>query len=160
MDLEIRRAEPTTRDLAWVASLFHDYRQHFGAAPDGEGSRRYIEERLRHGESIVFLALHHQPEGPQPAGFVQLYPSFSSLAISRIWVLNDLWVVPGGRGRGVGRALMEAARAHAVTTGATRIILETYESNRAAQRLYQSLGYRCENDEVKFYALELGAPAA
>jgi ribosomal protein S18 acetylase RimI-like enzyme len=54
--------------------------------------------------------------------------------------------------------LLASARDLAVATGARRIVLETARTNTGAQRLYESLGYRCENEAVRFYALELGEP--
>src|SRR5207302_1364805 len=66
-------------------------------------------------------------------GFVQLYPSFSSAAARRIWILNDLFVAPAARRRGIGRALLQAARDHGVATGAKRLVLSTAASNREAR---------------------------
>jgi len=71
-------------------------------------------------------------------------------------VLNDLFVAPDAREQGVGRALMEAARQHAVQTGAKRLTLETMTENRAAWSLYEELGYVRSGDAVRFYTLELG----
>ena len=87
-------------------------------------------------------------------GFVQLFPSFSSLKAQRLWVLNDLFVAPEGRGKGVGRALMDRARRHAEETGACRLTLETMHDNHVAKALYQSLGYVRE-EGVQHYTLEL-----
>ena len=88
-------------------------------------------------------------------GFVQLYPSFSSVAARRLWVLNDLYVTPEGRGRGIGRALMERARRHAVETGACRLTLETMSDNETARALYRSLGYTPDPPNVEHHTLEL-----
>jgi GNAT superfamily N-acetyltransferase len=147
----IRAATPTADDLDLVVPLFDQYRQHFGSPADEGGARCFIEDRLRGGQSAILLALDRD----RAVGFVQLYPSFSSLAIAPIWVLNDLFVAPVARRRGIGRALMQAARVHARDSGAVRIILETGQTNLAAQTLYQTLGYRCENDAVQFYALPI-----
>ncbi|HTM01508.1 MAG TPA: GNAT family N-acetyltransferase, partial [Candidatus Omnitrophota bacterium] len=73
----------------------------------------------------------------------------------RLWVLNDLYVTEAARGLGVGRALMEAAREHAVKTGAKRLTLETMDDNRKAWALYESLGYVKSGPEVRYYTLEL-----
>jgi ribosomal protein S18 acetylase RimI-like enzyme len=74
----------------------------------------------------------------------------------RIWVLNDLFVAPAARKRGVAHALMDCARDFAVEAGALRLVLETAEDNRAAQAIYESLGYVRESGE-RHYSLELGA---
>jgi ribosomal protein S18 acetylase RimI-like enzyme len=95
----------------------------------------------------------------EPIGFVQLYPVFSSTAArpGRLWLLNDLYVVPGARAKGAGRALMEHARTHAIKTGATGLFLQTARDNIVAQRLYESVGYR--KDEL-FLVYELALPPA
>jgi GNAT superfamily N-acetyltransferase len=54
--------------------------------------------------------------------------------------LEDLFVDPGSRGGGVGRALIEAAYAEADTRGATRTYWATAETNATARKLYDSIG--------------------
>jgi ribosomal protein S18 acetylase RimI-like enzyme len=55
--------------------------------------------------------------------------------------LAELYVVPERRGRGLGRALLEAAIARARARGATHIELGTAETDLAARTLYESLGF-------------------
>jgi ribosomal protein S18 acetylase RimI-like enzyme len=88
-------------------------------------------------------------------GFVQLYPLFSSTAPRprRLWLLNDLYVAPEARGGGVGRALLERARGLAEETGAAGIELVTAATNTVAQGLYESVGYRRDEQFLRF---ELG----
>ena len=147
----IRRAESGDRDVALIAPLFDSYRQFYGKPPDPRVARAFIHDRLEAKESVIFLA-----EGSGEAlGFVQLFPSFTSVAARRLWVLNDLFVAPAARGSGVGRALMEAARKHAVETGAKRLTLETTTQNRTAWSLYEDLGYVLAEESLRFYTLEL-----
>lgn len=61
-----------------------------------------------------------------------------------ILLLNDLFVAESGRGLGIGRALLAAARAHAQDAGAARLVLETAVDNRVAQALYESFGFQRE----------------
>jgi ribosomal protein S18 acetylase RimI-like enzyme len=153
--LTLRRAEPGDRDVALIAPLFDSYRQFYGVAPDPQAAAAFIRDRLQAKESIIFLAEAGAEGAREPVGFVQLFPSFSSVAACRIWVLNDLFVAPDARGQGVGRALMEAARQHAVQSGAKRLTLETMAENRAAWSLYEDLGYVRNGDSARFYTLEL-----
>jgi GNAT superfamily N-acetyltransferase len=145
----VRRALPD--DVALVAPLFDAYRQFYGIAPDADSAEEFIRDRLEEMESVIFLA----EENGGALGFVQLFPSFSSVAARRIWVLNDLFVAEGARGRGVGRALLEAARGHAVESGAKRLTLETMEDNERAWALYEKLGYVRSDPSARFYSLEL-----
>jgi ribosomal protein S18 acetylase RimI-like enzyme len=157
--LTIRKAEPGERDVALVAPLFDSYRQFYDVPPDPRAAAAFIRDRLQAKESVIFLAEAGAEGAREPVGFVQLFPSFSSVAACRIWVLNDLFVAPEARGQGVGRALMEAARKHAIHTGAKRLTLETMAENQAAWSLYEDLGYVQNGDSVRFYALELGLKA-
>jgi len=59
------------------------------------------------------------------------------------------------RRRGVGRELMEAARAHSVATGSKGLLLSTQINNKAAQKLYEGLGYERDNH---FYSYFLRTP--
>jgi ribosomal protein S18 acetylase RimI-like enzyme len=144
----IRQAGPTDADL--VAPLFDAYRRFYEQPPDLALARSFIAARLERGESVVFLA---ERDG-RPVGFVQLYPVFSSTAARprRLWLLNDLYVAPEARGSGVARALMLRARRLAEETDAVGLELATAHTNVAAQRLYESLGWR--RDE-KFPRYEL-----
>ena len=89
---------------------------------------------------------------PVAAGFTQLYPSFSSISMSPLWILNDLYVAPEFRRLGVGAALLARARAFAEGTGATGMVLQTAITNKAAQALYESLDWK--QDEL-YYTYEL-----
>ncbi len=55
--------------------------------------------------------------------------------------LAELYVAPERRGRGLGRALMEAAMELARARGADRMDLGTGDSDAAARALYESLGF-------------------
>jgi ribosomal protein S18 acetylase RimI-like enzyme len=145
----LRRA--TESDVPRIAPLFDLYRQFYGKPPDARIAEEFIRDRLRAEESVIFLA----EAGEEALGFVQLFPSFSSVAAFRIWVLNDLFVAPAARGLGEGRALMEQARRHAIETGARRLTLETVTQNKIAWSLYESLGYVLADPSTRFYTLDL-----
>lgn len=55
--------------------------------------------------------------------------------------LEDLFTVPSARGRGVGKALVEAIYAMADELGAARVYWHTHESNGVARRLYDHVGH-------------------
>lgn len=138
----IIRATPEHAEL--VVPLFDAYRRFYKQASDLDGARDFIGERLKKDQSVIFLAL----DGENAVGFTQLYPSFSSSSMRRLWILNDLFVAPEGRKKGVGEALMERARQLAVETDAEGLTLETAIDNHTAQRLYEKLGYK--KDEIYF----------
>jgi len=136
MALKLLRADASSLDQ--VAGLFDAYRGFYGQPANLPQSREFLAERLARDESVIFYA---QDESGQALGFVQLYPSFSSIDAHRTWLLSDLFTASQARGRGVGTLLMNAARDFALATGAKGLILETATDNHTAQRLYESLGY-------------------
>lgn len=132
-----------------VAPLFDLYRQFYKQPPDPEGARRFIGDRLERGESVIFLAL----AGDRPVGFTQLYPSFSSVSMRRLWILNDLFVEAGARKLGAGRALLERAREWGIETDAKELELSTANDNLSAQRLYQRTGWKRDLEFIHYSLL-------
>jgi ribosomal protein S18 acetylase RimI-like enzyme len=137
----------TLADAAAVAALFDAYRIYYEQSSDLAGAEHFVAERLRNGESVIYLALD---EG-RPVGFTQLYPFFTSVGMKRAWVLNDLYVTEDYRNRGVGRALIAAAQDLARSTSAKWIMLQTYTSNVNAQALYEKLGFEKDTSSYYYY---------
>jgi ribosomal protein S18 acetylase RimI-like enzyme len=143
-----------SRDLEAVAVLFDAYRQFYEKPADLALARRYLGERFQRRESVILVA--ENAEG-DIVGFTQLYPAFCSVLADRTYVLYDLFVAPSARGTGAGRALMEAAEAHARQTGAARLQLETAKTNKIGQSLYESCGW--ERDDLFYvYSKSIDGP--
>jgi GNAT superfamily N-acetyltransferase len=111
----------------------------------------FLRGRFERDETLFVMAFNGNEEA---VGFVHLFPSFSSVSLCRIWILNDLYVYQAFRKNGIGRALMEKAAELARREGVKRLFIETAVSNHTAQRLYENLGYRKEEEEY-FYTLHL-----
>lgn len=135
---ETRTQRAGLSELDVLAPLFDGYRVFYGQPSDLAAARAFLSARLEHEESVVLLAWL----GNVPAGFTQLYPSFSSVRLARLWILNDLFVAPPARRQGVAAALLEAARHHAAALGARRLTLQTATDNHAAQSLYEAHGWQ------------------
>jgi GNAT superfamily N-acetyltransferase len=144
--------QATMADLEVIAPLFDAYRQFYRKPPDPSLAQTFIADRLRNNESVIFLA--HDADGT-PTGFTQLYPSFSSGAAARIFILNDLFVTPSARRSGAGRALLDAAAEFARGQGAVRLTLSTEVSNKTAQALYEAEGWKLQTD---YYVYTLHPP--
>jgi GNAT superfamily N-acetyltransferase len=123
--------------LEEVATLFDQYRVFYNQPSDLEAARAFMQERFQNNDSTVFIAC----DDGQMVGFTQLFPSFSSVSMKRVWILNDLFVQESHRKKGAAKLLMSATENFARETGAVRIVLSTQVSNVAAQSLYESLGY-------------------
>jgi ribosomal protein S18 acetylase RimI-like enzyme len=150
-DLTVRRAE--SGDARAIAPLFDAYRQFYGKTPDLALAEQFLDKRLRNGESVVLVA-EAPAERDGPIGFVQLYPTFSSLQCSCAWILNDLFVAEHARRFGVAQALMNAVTDAARLAGVTSISLSTAHDNLAAQALYTKLGYVLD-EEFRTYSLDV-----
>jgi len=134
--IEIRQGSRVDLDL--LVPMFDAYRQFYRQACDLEGVRRFLSARLERNESVILLAF----EQGAAIGFTQLYPSFSSGALARIFILNDLFVSPQARGRGAGSALLQAAADYGRDAGAVRLVLSTEVANTTAQALYEKTGWK------------------
>jgi GNAT superfamily N-acetyltransferase len=148
--LTVRQA--TILDLDILTPLFDAYRQFYRKPGDLELARRFLRDRIENGQSVIFLVL--QADGTA-VGFTQLYPSFSSASVARIFILNDLFVAPQSRRMGVGAALLAAARAFGEAAGAVRLTLSTELTNEFAQSLYEACGWTRQTD-FYVYNLNLG----
>jgi GNAT superfamily N-acetyltransferase len=126
-------------DLDALAPLFDAYRQFYEQPADLPRARAYLGERMARGECVVYAALG---AGGEIIGFTLLYPTFTSVGLRRIFVLNDLFVTPAARGTRASVALLEAAKEHARAAGALRLTLRTAHDNRRAQSVYERNGWR------------------
>ena len=133
-------------DLKQIAKLFDEYRSFYNQSSDIQAATQFLEARLLNDESIIFVAKREN----KCVGFVQLYPTFSSVAMKRAYILNDLYVTENYRRDGVARMLMEQTFQFAKKHDARFITLETGILNTRAQALYEEMGMEIENT-VKHY---------
>ncbi|MEL7085514.1 MAG: GNAT family N-acetyltransferase [Cyanobacteria bacterium J06597_1] len=147
MPSEYTIAAATVADLADVSKAFDAYRQFYRQPPDLEGAMAFIRDRLTQASSRILVARNSENS---LAGFTQVYPSFSSVRMQPIWILNDLFVYPDYRRQGVARVLMEAARTLGHSHGVASLVLATETTNAAAQSLYRSLDYVPDKQFVHF----------
>jgi ribosomal protein S18 acetylase RimI-like enzyme len=144
MAYTVRQA--TIQDLEQLVPLFDGYRQFYGRASDVAAAREFLLARFTHNQSTLFIA----HEGEKAIGFTQLYPSFSSISLARIFILNDLFVHEQARRKGVASALLSAAVKFGTQLGADRLSLSTAITNDAAQALYHSAGWK-RDDQFLVY---------
>jgi ribosomal protein S18 acetylase RimI-like enzyme len=123
-------------DAPALGRLRHAFNAEFGwETPDADVIAARAAPLIESGEIVVLLA------GAGPDGFAQLRfrPSLHTGALDAY--LEELYVAPERRGRGLGRALLEAAMDHARERGAAHIDLTTSEDDVAARALYESAGF-------------------
>lgn len=142
--MDIREAQ--REDLSQLAALVDAYRVFYGADTDIEKARVFMHERLIKRDSVIFVSCQKD----LLTGFTQLYPSFSSVSLRPLYILNDLFVLPGSRGAGTGEALLRHAQEYCRITGAKGLALETAVDN-PAQKLYEKLGWQRDTGVFHYF---------
>lgn len=130
-------------DLEELTPIFDAYRIFYGQPSDISAAKKFLEDRLKNLDSVIFIVHNF-------AGFVQLYPSFSSISMQPIWILNDLFVAREYRKQGLAQALIEHAIKFGKKTGAHSLVLETAVDNYTAQKLYKKMGWQKEEGFLSY----------
>lgn len=126
----------TAADAPVFGRLLHAFNTEYGdPEPDADTIAERAAPLIERGEVTVLFV------GEGPDGFAELRfrPSLYTGALDAY--LEELYVVPARRGRGLGHALLEAAMDHARQRGAARIDLNTSENDVVARALYESAGF-------------------
>jgi ribosomal protein S18 acetylase RimI-like enzyme len=130
----VRRA--ARDDAPELARLLHDFQTEFSEpVPELEVLTERIARFIERGEAIFLLA----GAGPDGMAEIRLRPSLMTGELDAY--LEELYVAPARRGRGLGRALLEAAMEVARSEGAVHMDLGTSEDDAAARALYESAGF-------------------
>ena len=125
-------------DAAALGRLLHDFNREFDEPSPGPGPlTSRMRELLADGATAALLA----GDGPDGIAVLRFRKAIWSAALE--CYLAELYVAPGRRGAGLGRALMAAAFALARERGADRIELGTSTADVAARALYEKLGFTC-----------------
>ncbi|HET7444450.1 MAG TPA: GNAT family N-acetyltransferase [Solirubrobacterales bacterium] len=133
-EIQVRRAG--VADAADIARLLHDFNTEYDEpTPSVERLTETIAKLLGGSEITVLLA----GAGPDGLALLRFRPALWAEGMEAY--LQELYVVPGLRGRGIGRVLLEAAMDLARETGAAGIDLNTGETDTAARALYESAGF-------------------
>ena len=77
----------------------------------------------------------------RPVGVAVCFFAFSTFKALPLLNIHDLAVLPQHRGRGIGRALLEAAERHARAKGCCKLTLEVQDDNTRARNLYRRFGF-------------------
>lgn len=136
-------------DVTQLSDLFDQYRQFYRQPRNLKAATSFIKQRLQKQDTIFFITLSNQGEG---IGFLQLYPSFSSVAMRHTYILNDLFVSELHRKKGVATELIEAVKEYALQSNAMAIKLATAIDNDKAQALYNKVGFK-KITEFDYYTL-------
>jgi ribosomal protein S18 acetylase RimI-like enzyme len=160
MNVSIQRA--SIRDVSEVGRLFNAYRKFYGEPADEDRALDFIRERIELDSAVsfsqypvplYFLVWADIAGRRRAVGFMHLIPSVNTLAMRPIWFLEDLYIEPELRRKGIATELLNYAEEFARSTGAERLTLATAHDNISAQGLYYKLGYIREDHFWYFHRL-------
>ena len=141
MTLQVRAADLyTPSDGAAIVDVLDSY----ASDPRGGGVPLTADVRARllpglraHPTTLVLLAF----DASRPVGLAIGFFGFSSFAARPLLNIHDLAVIPGQRGKGVGRALLTAAESFARARSCCKLTLEVQDDNLPARTLYERFGF-------------------
>lgn len=136
-----------------VAGLFNQYRIFYNQFSDIGMAKAFLDERLQNNESIIFAAIDRNTQ--KTVGFTQLYAKYSSVKLSKNWILNDLYVDTAYRKQGICEKLIKKAMDFAKTNGSTFVQLKTAIDNHIAQHLYESIGFVKQGNDEEFFLYKI-----
>ena len=141
MELVIREADLTdSADSSALVEVLNSYA--CDEVGGGKPLSREVQERLpvalrRHPTTRVFLA---RVSG-QPVGVAICFIGLSTFQARPLLNIHDLAVIPQWRGKGIGRALLSAVEAQAISAGCCKLTLEVQDTNGPARGLYERVGF-------------------
>jgi len=144
--IEIRSAR--AGDLEALLPLVRGYREFYKQTHDAARERAVMEAHLRDGTSAIYIAWGDE----RAVGFVQIFAYHGAVSLAPTLILEDLYVHPDARGRGIATMLLERALDHARAAGAAGMHLETALDNATAQRVYERCGWAREGRFLKYNA--------
>ena len=137
------RAEHHEADA--VGELMIAFRNHLRVDWPSDNAFLAGVDRLIEDPNTAFLLAAPDADSP-PMGVAQVRFRFGVWWASEDCLLEDLFVHAGARGKGLGRALVEAVIGLARERGSRRVELDANEDNATALALYRSFGFDAQDD--------------
>jgi GNAT superfamily N-acetyltransferase len=134
MDVRPAKAD----EIEELLPLIRGYCDFYEADPPDDGLREMARVLIAEpDEGAMFIA---RDEAGKAVGFAAMGWKWSSLSAARAGVLEDLFVAPEARGKGLAEALIEACAERCRERGATKLEWVTATDNRRAQAVYDRIG--------------------
>lgn len=140
-DLTLRLA--TVDDAGLILEFIQGLAEYEKLAHEVVADEKRLKESLfgNHPAAEVVVA----DWGAEPAGFALFFHNYSTFLARPGLYLEDLFVKPEHRGRGIGKALLARLAAIAVERGCGRFEWSVLDWNESAIRFYENLGARAMN---------------
>ena len=146
MDMTIRRASPT--DVPLILELIRGLAEYERLAHEVTATEAGLRQALfdaSPGAEVVIAE-----SGGEPVGFALFFHNFSTFVGKRGLYLEDLFVKPAWRGKGVGRHLLAHLARLAVERDCGRLEWAVLDWNEPAIRFYRGLGAQPMHDWTVF----------
>ncbi|MEB7780383.1 MULTISPECIES: GNAT family N-acetyltransferase [Mammaliicoccus] len=137
-------------DVNKIVPIFDEYRVYFDQQSNVDAAYDFLYNNLSNNDAVIFIAEDEEAV----IGFLQLYSMLSSMKMSEMLIINDLYLTDAARGKHIGEQLMHQAFKYGKDSGYETISLETEKSNIGGNRLYTKLGMQVD-DEHNYYSKEL-----
>ena len=147
----IRKAELS--DIKELTRLMMEFQAFYQQESKTEELQNFIESRINNRDSVIFVA----EENNKLVGYAQLYPSFSTIKLSDIWILNDLFILESFRKKGVASQLIDTVLEFSEEGQRKQVWLLTGSDNKQAQQLYNRKGFI--NTKFKHYVCNIKTSA-
>lgn len=128
-------------------TVVDEYREFCGFSSSPVETKEFFLKLLKNNGATTLIAVS---AGDEVMGFINLYPSNSTLSLKKIWILNDLGVSSRFRRQGVAQELIKEAIEFVRQSGAIRIELKTEKTNINAQKLYKEIGFEIDQDNLYY----------
>lgn len=146
----IRKAELS--DIKELTPLMVEFRAFYQMESNQEELQAFIKNKINNRDSVIFVA----EESNALIGYVQLYSSFSTIKLSDIWILNDLFVWEFFRGKGVASQLIDTVLGFSEKGQRKQVWLLTENDNKRARQLYKRKGFI--NTKFEHYVCNIKTP--
>jgi GNAT superfamily N-acetyltransferase len=151
MAFEVRIEPISAQQIDLLLPLIAAYQRFYEAENvDDERNRAFFSRFIAPSEDGMLLGAW---QGEGLVGYACLYWHFTSLIPAETVLMNDLFIAEDQRGKGIGRALIDASTQVTRERGAHHLEWATAPGNVTAQRLYDSTG--AERSEWVEYELRV-----
>jgi GNAT superfamily N-acetyltransferase len=133
-------APATPSDVALVLSLIRELAEYENLAHDVQATEALLRDALFGASPVAHAVIARTADGHEPAGFAVYFFSFSTFVGRPGLYLEDLFVRPAYRRRGLGRQLLAHLARAAVERGCGRMEWSVLNWNEMALRVYRSVG--------------------
>lgn len=135
-DIHVRN--PQESDIEVLTDLMYEYIVDFYESPKPAIGKLHdlIGMLLDGKEGVQFVAV----KDGNIVGFATLYFTYSTTRVSKIVIMNDLYVVEEMRGNGVAEKLFQACTTYKNEHHYAAMVWETAKDNKRAQRFYEKMG--------------------